>query len=64
MSMLYKTFFEAALKGEPDCGGLLAYNYFSGEHITGFEEGRLFLPELLKVNSVLTILLGFVYILR
>ena len=23
-----------------DCGGLLAYNYFSGEHITGFEEGR------------------------
>ncbi|MCQ4741311.1 FGGY-family carbohydrate kinase, partial [Blautia hominis] len=20
--------------------GLLAYNYFSGEHITGFEEGR------------------------
>ena len=40
MSMLYKTFFEAALKGEPDCGGLLAYNYFSGEHITGFEEGR------------------------
>ena len=22
------------------CGGLLAYNYFSGEHITGFEEGR------------------------
>ena len=40
MSMLYKTLFEAALKGEPDCGGLLAYNYFSGEHITGFEEGR------------------------
>ena len=23
-----------------DCGGLLAYNYFSGEHITGFNEGR------------------------
>lgn len=40
MSMLYKTFFEAALNGEPDCGGLLSYNYFSGEHITGFEEGR------------------------
>ena len=25
---------------DADCGGLLAYNYFSGEHITGFEEGR------------------------
>ena len=23
-----------------DCGGLLAYNYFSGEHVTGFNEGR------------------------
>lgn len=27
-------------EGDKDCGGLLAYNYFSGEHITGFEEGR------------------------
>ena len=27
-------------KENADCGGLLAYNYFSGEHITGFEEGR------------------------
>lgn len=37
---LYKTLYEKALEGEADCGGLLAYNYFSGEHITGFEEGR------------------------
>ena len=29
-----------AMEGDADCGGLLAYNYFSGEHITGFEEGR------------------------
>lgn len=29
-----------ALKGDADCGGLLAYGYVSGEHITGFEEGR------------------------
>lgn len=28
------------MEGDPDCGGLLAYNYFSGEPITGFEEGR------------------------
>lgn len=37
---LFATLYEQALKGDADCGGLLAYNYFSGEHITGFEEGR------------------------
>ncbi len=26
--------------GEADCGGLIAYNYYSGEHLTGFEQGR------------------------
>ena len=29
-----------ALQGDADCGGLLAYNYFSGEPITGLNEGR------------------------
>lgn len=37
---LYGTLYRKALEGDPDCGGLLAYNYFSGEHVTGFEEGR------------------------
>jgi sugar (pentulose or hexulose) kinase len=37
---LFKTLYEKALEGEADCGGLLAYNYMSGEHITGFEAGR------------------------
>lgn len=37
---LYGTLYRKALQGDEDCGGLLAYNYFSGEHITGFEEGR------------------------
>jgi len=37
---LYDTLLGAALKGDPDCGGLLSYGYLSGEHITGFEEGR------------------------
>ena len=37
---LYEKLFQKALEGDADCGGLLAYNYFSGEHITGFEEGR------------------------
>ncbi len=40
MNQLFSTLYNAALEGEADCGGLLAYNYFSGEHITGFEEGR------------------------
>lgn len=37
---LYGTLYNKALEGDPDCGGLLAYGYLSGEHITGFEEGR------------------------
>ena len=38
MDQLYGTLYNKALEGDKDCGGLLAYNYFSGEHITGFEE--------------------------
>lgn len=40
MTKLFSTLYNKALEGEADCGGLLAYNYFSGESITGFEEGR------------------------
>ncbi len=40
MDTLYGTLYRKALEGDADCGGLLAYNYFSGESITGFEEGR------------------------
>lgn len=40
MDKLFSTLYNKALEGDADCGGLLAYNYFSGEHITGFEEGR------------------------
>ncbi|MBE6089898.1 MAG: ATPase [Clostridium beijerinckii] len=40
MNKLFATLYNKALEGDSDCGGLLAYNYFSGEHITGFEEGR------------------------
>lgn len=39
-SELYDKLYEAALAGDADCGGLLAYNYISGEHVTGFSEGR------------------------
>ena len=40
MDHLYGTLYNKALEGDADCGGLLAYNYYSGEHITGFDEGR------------------------
>ncbi len=40
MNKLYGTLYNKALEGDKDCGGLLAYNYLSGEHITGFEAGR------------------------
>ncbi|MGY1605337.1 xylulokinase [Geodermatophilus sp. SYSU D00815] len=39
-SAVFETLFTAALGGADDCGGLLAYNYLSGEPITDFEEGR------------------------
>ncbi len=37
---LFETLYKKALEGSSDCGGLLAYNYFSGEPITGLSEGR------------------------
>lgn len=39
-SALYNALYQQALRGDADCGGLISYNYFSGEHITGFEQGR------------------------
>lgn len=32
--------FELALKGDKDCGGLIGYNYLSGEVITGLDRGN------------------------
>lgn len=32
--------FESALAGDKDCGGLVAYNYLSGEVITGLDSGK------------------------
>ncbi len=39
-SKLYEMLYQKALTGDADGGGLLAYNYVSGEHITHLEEGR------------------------
>lgn len=38
--VLYRTLFEAAGRGDADCGGLLSYNYVSAEPLTGFPDGR------------------------
>ena len=40
MNKLFGTLYHKAMEGDADCGGLLSYCYFSGEHMTGFEEGR------------------------
>lgn len=37
---LFGTLYNLALQGDKDCGGLLAYGYLSGEHMTHFDEGR------------------------
>ena len=37
---LYTLLFKKALEGDPDCGGLLSYNLYSGEGVTGVDEGR------------------------
>jgi len=50
---LYYTLYSKALEGEADCGGLLSYNYHSGEHITGFEQGRLLFVRCQESNFTL-----------
>ncbi len=39
-SKLFEILYQKALSGDADGGGLLSYNYFSGEHITHLTEGR------------------------
>ncbi len=40
---LYGKLMPLALKGDFDAGGMLAVSYVSGEHVTGFTEGRPFI---------------------
>ncbi len=40
MGKLFTNLFNVALKGNPDCGGIMSYNYVSGEPVTGFADGR------------------------
>lgn len=40
MGELFTNLFNVALKGDPDCGGLVTYNYISGEPVTDLADGR------------------------
>lgn len=40
MDNLYGTLYNKALQGDKDCGGLVAFNCFSGEPVIGLNEGR------------------------
>ena len=40
MNEIFGKLYNHALEGDADCGGLMAYNYFSGEPVTGLAEGR------------------------
>ena len=40
MGEIYEKLFNVALQGDVDCGGLISYNYISGEPVTGLAEGR------------------------
>ena len=40
MNEVFGKLYNNALTGDVDCGGLIAYNYISGEPVTGLAEGR------------------------
>ena len=53
MDEIYSRLYNHALTGEPDCNGIVTFNYFSGEPITGLTEGR---PIVIRpVNKRLTL---------
>ena len=37
---IFTRLFRKALEGDADCGGLMSFNYFSGEGVTDLDEGR------------------------
>ena len=40
MGDLFTKLYSSALDGDPDCGGLLSYNFISGEPVVNVEEGK------------------------
>lgn len=41
VSEIFEKLYKKSLTGDSDCGGLLAYGYYSGENVTMINEGRL-----------------------
>ena len=39
MNQVYTLLFNKAMEGDHDCGGLMSYNYYSGEPVTGTDDG-------------------------
>lgn len=37
---LYDKLYSLAAQGDPDCGGIVSYNYYAGESVTGVNSGR------------------------
>lgn len=37
---LFEKLYRHSLEGDPDCGGILSYGYYSGENVTFINEGR------------------------
>jgi sugar (pentulose or hexulose) kinase len=50
---IYSLLYNKALTAEPDCGGLLSYNYYSGEILTAIDEGRPLFTRLPDSNFTL-----------
>ena len=50
---LYDLLYFKALEADADCGGLVSFNYYSGEPVTGLEDGRPLLVR--KPDSKLTL---------
>jgi len=40
INTLYEKLYQMAAEGDADCGGVLSYNFFSGEPMVGLEAGR------------------------
>ena len=50
MNELYTKLYSVSISGEPNCGGVILYNYLSGEPVTGFEKGALVLARTAEDN--------------
>ena len=54
LNELYPAMYRKALEGDPDCGGIIAFNYFAGEPLTQTENGRPMLVRLPESKLTIT----------